>query len=156
MLRDAPYPTDVETRAPRTESDAARLARAEAVFHAARALAPEARADFVERAVEDPEQRRLVRALLEADGAPHALDHACARPEPDSLRGPAPDSIGPYRIVREIGAGGAGVVYEAEEQHPRRSVALKVLRLPHAELRRRFDREAQALASIAHLRIARV
>ena len=36
--------------------------------------------------------------------------------------------IGDYRILRKIGEGGMGVVYEAEQQHPKRLVALKVIR----------------------------
>src|SRR5947209_12157714 len=53
---------------------------------------------------------------------------------------PHPASIGRYRILRPVGEGGMGVVYEAEQDHPRRTVALKVLRsaLPSIELTRRF------------------
>src|SRR4051812_11976733 len=39
-----------------------------------------------------------------------------------------PETIGPYRIVRKLGQGGMGAVYEAEQENPRRIVAIKVLR----------------------------
>src|SRR2546428_10600605 len=38
---------------------------------------------------------------------------------------PLPAQIGPYRILREIGRGGMGIVYEAEQQNPRRHVAVQ-------------------------------
>src|SRR5690606_1097120 len=41
---------------------------------------------------------------------------------------PVPERIGNYRIIRRIGQGGMGVVYEAEQQEPSRRVALKVIR----------------------------
>ena len=51
-----------------------------------------------------------------------------------------------YRIVRLVGEGGMGAVYEAEQDQARRTVALKVIRLGLAspELLRRFEHEAQA------------
>jgi len=67
--------------------------------------------------------------------------------------------IGEYRIIREIGSGGMGVVYEAEQQHPKRLVALKVIRGgrfvddQHIKL---FEREAQALARLKHPGIAAI
>ena len=66
--------------------------------------------------------------------------------------------VGGYKIIREIGRGGMGVVYEAEQQEPRRRVALKVLRGPaadehHATL---FRREIQTLARLRHPAIATI
>ncbi|MBN2445308.1 MAG: protein kinase [Phycisphaerae bacterium] len=64
-----------------------------------------------------------------------------------------PDSIGSYRIVRVIGEGGMGIVYEAEQQMPRRAVAMKVLKRRETleePLERRFEEEMQALARLRH------
>lgn len=68
-------------------------------------------------------------------------------------------TIGDYRIIRKIGEGGMGVVYEAEQQHPRRLVALKVIRAGlHADDYhvKMFEREIQALARLKHPGIASI
>lgn len=67
-------------------------------------------------------------------------------------------AIGPYRVVREIGQGGMGVVYEAEQDFPKRRVALKLIRpeFVSAELTRRFTHEAEMLALLDHPNIARL
>ncbi len=133
------------------------LSRAEVLFHTARSLPPAERDAFVERECADAEARRLVSSLLVADETPHALDRSIVPPaESDAFRDIVPDTIGAYRILRKIGEGGMGVVYEAEQDRPRRRVALKVLRTALPELRRRFEREAQVLASVEHTGIARV
>ncbi len=133
------------------------LSSAESLFHVARALPLVEREAFVERECADADSRRLVRSLLAADATPHVLDQSIVPPvEADAFRDIVPDSIGPYRILRKIGEGGMGVVYEAEQDRPRRRVALKVLRTALPELRRRFEREAQVLASVEHTGIARV
>ena len=69
-----------------------------------------------------------------------------------------PTAIGRYRIVRLIGEGGMGAVYEAEQYHPRRTVALKVIKpgLASPELLRRFAQEAQALGRLQHPGIAQI
>ena len=66
--------------------------------------------------------------------------------------------IGRYRIVRMIGEGGMGVVYEAEQDNPRRTVALKLLKagLARPELLRRFERESEALGRLQHPGIAHI
>ncbi len=70
-----------------------------------------------------------------------------------------PARIGPFRILRCIGEGGMGIVYEGEQQSPQRLVAIKVVRSgQHAdEYRiRLFQREAQTLARLKHPAIAAV
>lgn len=69
-----------------------------------------------------------------------------------------PDSIGGFRVLRLLGSGGMGTVFEAEQDQPRRSVALKVLRTGVASktVLARFEREAALLAQLDHPHIARV
>ncbi|MCI0681758.1 MAG: protein kinase [Gemmataceae bacterium] len=67
--------------------------------------------------------------------------------------------LGDYRIIREIGHGGMGVVYEAEQVSLGRHVALKVLpdkALLDAKHKRRFEREARAAAKLHHTNIVPV
>jgi WD40 repeat protein/predicted Ser/Thr protein kinase len=73
------------------------------------------------------------------------------------ISGP-PDRLGDYRIVRVVGEGGMGTVYEAEQANPRRRVAIKAIRgdLRSLRGRRRFEYEAQVLASLEHPGIARL
>ncbi len=68
----------------------------------------------------------------------------------------APAHLGDFRIVREIGSGGMGVVYEAEQISLKRKVALKVLRFGPGgdpEAMKRFQREAQTVAHLHHTNI---
>jgi len=71
---------------------------------------------------------------------------------------PFPPTIGRYRILRVLGEGGMGVVYEAEQDRPRRAVAVKIIKgaWSSPELLRRFEREAQALGRLHHPGIAQV
>jgi tetratricopeptide (TPR) repeat protein len=71
----------------------------------------------------------------------------------------SPQRVGPYRILRKIGEGGMGIVYEAEQEAPvRRRVALKLIKwgMDTREVLARFDSERQALALMNHPNIARV
>ncbi len=63
-----------------------------------------------------------------------------------------------YRIVRAIGAGGMGVVFLAQQQHPKRHVAIKTLHagFHQAELLARFQQEAEILARFTHVGIAQI
>ena len=69
-----------------------------------------------------------------------------------------PSAIGPYRLVRVLGEGGMGTVYEAEQDSPRRAVALKVIRAGYLseEHLRRFKQESQVLGRLQHPGIAQV
>ena len=67
-----------------------------------------------------------------------------------------PTQLGDFRIVRELGRGGMGVVYEAEQISLRRRVALKVLRfgaVADKEALERFRREAETVAHLHHTNI---
>jgi len=89
---------------------------------------------------------------------------AAPAPEPPPLPPPPPPPrpsddrfIGDFRLVRKLGEGGMGVVYEAEQQHPRRPVALKVIRggaHVSPDTLKLFQREAQTLARLRHPGIA--
>src|SRR5438093_3916902 len=77
----------------------------------------------------------------------------------DSSSGAVPQQLGEYRILREIGRGGMGVVYEAVQESLGRHVALKALayhRLTNPQLVERFHREARAAARLHHTNIVPV
>src|SRR5207253_6594735 len=67
--------------------------------------------------------------------------------------------IGPYKLLEQIGSGGMGLVFMAEQQQPmRRLVALKIIK-PGMDTRQviaRFEAERQALALMDHPNIARI
>ncbi len=80
-------------------------------------------------------------------------------PPSGSSNGPIPDRLGEYRILRELGQGGMGVVYEAEQESLGRHVALKVLPRPlllRTTYLERFQREARAAARLHHTNIVPV
>src|SRR6266498_989341 len=69
------------------------------------------------------------------------------------------DRIGRYKLLQQIGEGGCGVVYMAEQEEPvRRRVALKVIKLgmDTKQVIARFEAERQALALMDHPNIAKV
>jgi serine/threonine protein kinase/Tfp pilus assembly protein PilF len=71
---------------------------------------------------------------------------------------PVPEKIGHYHVKRVIAAGGMGVVYEAVQELPRRTVALKIMRhgIASRSALRRFEYESQILARLRHPGIAQV
>ncbi|MEQ8316979.1 MAG: serine/threonine-protein kinase [Phycisphaerales bacterium] len=71
---------------------------------------------------------------------------------------PPGSTLGDFEVVRVLGEGAMGVVYEARQAHPERMVALKVVRggAASASLRRRFEHESAALARLQHPGIAAV
>jgi eukaryotic-like serine/threonine-protein kinase len=98
-------------------------------------------------------------ALME-EAAPASEGSVAAAPaRPAATTQSRPQQLGGYRILREIGRGGMGVVYEAEQLALRRRVALKVLPL-HASREgkslERFRREARAAARLHHTNIVPV
>lgn len=75
------------------------------------------------------------------------------RHPPKLYEPPKLERLGAYRIVRELGSGGMGTVYEAQDQILGRRVALKVLKsgMPdEADAKKRFLREAQSAAAVTH------
>ncbi|MCC6675755.1 MAG: protein kinase [Phycisphaerales bacterium] len=135
------------------------------LFAEAAALAPEARAAFLDsRCADNAELRRELESLLEyhesttgfLSGSPLQDAGLAASASVGTL--PAGTRIGRYTVVRLLGAGGMGLVYEATQDAPRRAVALKLMRpgLVSADLLRRFEREAQTLARLQHPGIAQV
>jgi serine/threonine protein kinase/WD40 repeat protein len=138
----------------------------ELVFNTARKIdSPEARDSYLDQVCGgNAALRARVHALLRA----HEQDGSFLKPaEPAAGGAPGgpgggegPGSvIGPYKLLEQIGEGGFGVVFMAEQQRPvRRKVALKVLK-PGMDTRRvvaRFEAERQALALMEHPNIARV
>ncbi|NQT85566.1 protein kinase [bacterium] len=86
----------------------------------------------------------------------HKVDSNSGGP---SLRGVALERLGDFRIVREIGRGGMGIVYEAEQESLGRRVAIKVLprqALLDAKHLKRFRREARIAAGLHHTNIVEV
>lgn len=108
-------------------------------FQRATRLSPGERDAFLEAEVPDPRMREDVRELIEARASSRdvaadesSTHHDLRKAFAEQFAKPAeevglPRQIGPYRIIRRLGTGSAGTVYEAEEDRPRRSVALKVL-----------------------------
>ena len=121
---------------------------------------------------DDPALRDEVERLLADDarvrageGGTNFLKSPVVRPHPATLLSPEPapapavrPRIGRYRIVRVLGEGGMGTVYEAEQDNPRRTVALKVIRpgLVSPALLKRFAHEAQILGRLHHPGIAQI
>ena len=109
----------------------------------------------------DAELRRDVASLLAYEARADAeLDSAGAPGAILREEAPPPESIGPYRLVREIGRGGMGVVYlgERADGNFTKQVAVKLITGARrdAGLERRFRRERQILASLEHPGIARL
>ncbi len=133
------------------------------VLRAADLPLEERKAYLDEACGDDPELRREAEAVL-ADGAPSSdiLQRAGkvtdTAVEPEAEAPPIPKKIGRYTIKRVIAAGGMGVVYEALQEKPRRTVALKVMKSGIASTRalRRFEYESQLLARLQHPGIAQV
>src|SRR5579884_507136 len=135
-------------------------------------LPPERRSEFLDRACEgDGALRAEVESLLrslelenellrEPTISPQALGPQPDGTSPDPLGGEGPGGrIGRYRLLEQIGEGGFGVVFMAEQHEPvRRLVALKIVKLgmDTKQVVARFEAERQALALMDHPHIAHV
>jgi hypothetical protein len=123
-------------------------------FEAALEVDTEQRGAFLAKLnSDDPSLRSEVEALL-------AEDALQAKTLPSSISAAmlTGKRIGGYQLVRVIGEGGMGVVFEAEQEHPRRIVALKVIKpgFANTELLRRFKLESEVLARLQHPGIAQI
>src|SRR5262249_14217389 len=142
--------------------------RTESLFATAAALAgPGERAAYLDQAcADDPALRARVEALLRAhDQTGHLLDRAGAvdvqATEAHISRGEQPGTVvaGRYKLLEEIGEGGMGTVWVAEQTQPvRRKVALKLIKagMDSRSVLARFEAERQALAVMDHPNVAKV
>src|SRR5262249_38301280 len=143
---------------------------------------PSERNDFLDRVCgDDTELRQRIERLLQdhdqpgnplesptTDLDPEATVDAPADPtgqrtqdqQPPGRISERPGSrIGPYKLLQQIGEGGMGVVYLAEQETPvRRQLALKIIKpgMDTDQVIARFEAERQALALMDHQNIARV
>jgi serine/threonine protein kinase/tetratricopeptide (TPR) repeat protein len=102
--------------------------------------------------------RQEVEALLAAHDRLGSFHPAATVDEPPLAEKPG-TVIGPYKLMEQIGEGGMGQVFVAEQQHPvRRKVALKIIKpgMDSRQVIARFEAERQALAMMDHQNIARV
>jgi hypothetical protein len=140
----------------------------EGLFALALARPPEKRAAFLDVMCEgDSALRQRLDALLVSHEQPETLlttQADTARPTIKLDLAEAPDeavgqTLGRYRLLEQIGQGGCGMVYVAEQKEPvRRKVALKVIKLgmDTKQVVARFEAERQALAMMDHPNIAKV
>jgi len=145
---------------------AERSERIRQLFEAALEWDPEQRAEFLGRAfAEDPSVRAEVESLIASHEEAESLREGLTLEKKEETTfppGPADDvprEIGPYRIIREIGQGGMGSVYEAEQDKPvRRRVAVKLIKwgMDTRHFVARFASERQALALMTHANIAAI
>ena len=138
----------------------------EAIFHAARDIPdPDRRREYVRAACGEDESRiAYVEALLAAAERPDSLlDRPAAGTGAATIDQPTTESagttIGHYKLLEQIGEGGMGTVWMAEQTEPiQRRVAVKVVKegMDSRQVLARFEAERQALALMDHPSIARV
>lgn len=144
-------------------TDLERFRRVEAIFERVVVLGPGERAGALDSACAgDDALRADVEALLRADES--GDDRLADGPGPiagdaiDAVLWRDPERVAGYRIIRRLGAGGMGIVYEAEQERPSRRVALKLLRAERLTERgvRRMEFEGEVLGRLADPGIATV
>src|SRR5262245_4706672 len=141
------------------------VADIEAIFFEARQKQGQERVAYLDEVCGDDQLlRRRLEQFLQAQAEIGSFLNApapefVATVDVPSVTEQAGTVIGPYKLLEQIGEGGFGVVFMAEQQQPvRRKVALKVLK-PGMDTRQvvaRFEAERQALALMDHPNIARV
>ena len=138
---------------------------AKAIFGKALEIqSPEEQSAYLDEACGDDAQLRSeVEDLLQAiDEAGSFMARPVMEPQP-TIDQPITEKpgtqIGPYKLLQQLGEGGMGVVYMAEQKEPvKRRVALKIIK-PGMDTRQviaRFEAERQALAMMDHPNIAKV
>jgi serine/threonine protein kinase len=139
----------------------------ESIFHAARGIADaDSRRAYVREACAGDEARVAhVEALLAAADGPDSLLDRPAGSAPAATVDPPPAAeapgtvIGPYKLLQQVGEGGMGVVWTAQQTEPvKRVVAVKLIKagMDSKQVIARFEAERQALALMDHPNIARV
>jgi len=142
--------------------DRDRLQHARRLFDEVIECASSERQAYLERvAPDDPALRAEVLSLLDAHQKAGGFLDSVAEPDNDSPDGSrlSLPTIAHYRVVRLLGEGGMGAVFEAEQEHPQRRVAIKVIRrgrLTDRRALRLFEREIQTLARLKHPGIASI
>jgi serine/threonine protein kinase/tetratricopeptide (TPR) repeat protein len=158
----------------------------ETLFHLAREKPPEQRAAFLDAACgDDDDLRQRLKVILEAYDHPGGFlerpaidptttldqppdpfaDGDSSDPSPGIAQAARPieegagTRIGPYKLLQQIGEGGMGVIFMAEQEKPvHRKVALKIIKpgMDSRQVIARFEAERQALALMDHPNIAKV
>ncbi len=140
-----------------------RWCRVGELFHEAFEIAPEGRAEWLEKVCEaDGELRRELLSLLESDrSAGEGFVRGRLKSAFASFReANSTKRAGPYRLIRELGRGGMGTVFlgERDDDQYQTQVAVKLVRpgMDPDFILRRFRRERQTLAQLNHPHIARL
>ncbi len=151
--------------------DSERYQRVKAIFFEASSRSGAERSSYLQSACAgDPSLGEEVEGLLASGAAPRGFLESPAIDDDgfravlaESLAWPGEDDdlpgrIGRYRVIRCIGEGGMGRVFEAEQESPKRRVALKVVRgsLSTRRALQRFEQEVQILGRLRHPGIAQI
>jgi serine/threonine-protein kinase len=138
-----------------------RRSQLQKIFQAARGLAREERSDFLQEACgSDEDLRQQIQILLNQDEAVNSLLDRPAVQLAGALMSSTRTTVrtlgtrvGPYEFLSLLGSGGMGAVYRARDTRLNRTVAIKLVH-PHllvdADIRRRFQTEAYAVAGLSH------
>ncbi|MCG8408672.1 MAG: serine/threonine-protein kinase [Phycisphaerales bacterium] len=144
--------------------------RAEELFQTARKLDPSERGAFLKQASVNHEalEQRVKAMLKEHDRPPEFLKTSNIKEgqtlktsessRANCLEFNVGQRVDGYTIVRKIAEGGMGTVYQAEQEKPKRTVALKIIRPLYAseQMLRRFELEAEVLGRLQHPGIAQI